>query len=366
MWQLDHKEGWAPKKWCFRIIAGGDFLRVPWMARSSNQSILKEINSEYSMERLMLKVQYFGHLIQRTDSLEKTLMLGKIEDRRRRGGGHGGRGWDTWIASPTQRTCVWVNSGRLWRTGKPGVLPSTGSQRVRQDLVTEQHWDLFVCGRQRQHLQVEGALQIGRPIASQLWAECSDYTQARTVFPPQSSFPSKVRGSWARCWVLQPPPWFIICSLQPSSREWAGRTPEAPCPAPAPSPCSQPRPRPRLATSGRRPINGFWAPHAWPTHPQLHSRWPFPPFPTSQLPPVSPPPMEEEKTYLELYLDQCSAQVSLESRCHCPRVRAHVRRTQESAFILSLVKLLATLEGGLHYPHHSVEKPEGSRDELTY
>ena len=62
------------------------------MARSSNQSILKEINSEYSMERLMLKVQYFGHLIQRTDSLEKTLMLGKIEDRRRRGGGHGGRG----------------------------------------------------------------------------------------------------------------------------------------------------------------------------------------------------------------------------------------------------------------------------------
>ena len=72
-------------------MAGGDFLRVPWTARRSNQSILKEINSEYSVERLMLKVQYFGHLIQRTDSLEKTLMLGKIEDRRR-GGGRGGRG----------------------------------------------------------------------------------------------------------------------------------------------------------------------------------------------------------------------------------------------------------------------------------
>ena len=60
-------------------------LRVPLTARRSNQSILKEINSEYSVERLMLKVQYFAHLIQRTDSLEKTLMLGKVEDRRRRG-----------------------------------------------------------------------------------------------------------------------------------------------------------------------------------------------------------------------------------------------------------------------------------------
>ena len=62
-------------------------LRVPWTARRSNQSILKEINPEYSWEGLMLKLklQYFGHLMQRTDSLEKTLMLGKIEGRRRRG-----------------------------------------------------------------------------------------------------------------------------------------------------------------------------------------------------------------------------------------------------------------------------------------
>ena len=62
-------------------------LRVPWTARRSNQSILKEINPEYSLEGLMLKLklQYFGHLMQRTDSLEKTLMLGKIEGRRRRG-----------------------------------------------------------------------------------------------------------------------------------------------------------------------------------------------------------------------------------------------------------------------------------------
>ena len=58
---------------------------MPWTARGSNQSILKEIDPEYSLERLMLKLQYFGHLIQRADSLEKTLMLGKIEGRRRRG-----------------------------------------------------------------------------------------------------------------------------------------------------------------------------------------------------------------------------------------------------------------------------------------
>ena len=69
----------AFKLWCWRRL-----LRVPWTARS-NQSILKEINTEYSLEGLMLKLQYFGHLMRRTDSLKKTLMLGKIEGKRRRG-----------------------------------------------------------------------------------------------------------------------------------------------------------------------------------------------------------------------------------------------------------------------------------------
>ena len=87
MWQLDHKEGWASKNWCFRTVVWRRLLRVPWTTRKWNQSILKEINPEYSLEGLMLKLklQYFGHLMQRTDSLEKTLMLGKIEGRRRRG-----------------------------------------------------------------------------------------------------------------------------------------------------------------------------------------------------------------------------------------------------------------------------------------
>ena len=113
-------------------------LRVPWTARRSNQSILKEISPEYSLEGLMLKLkfQYFGHLIWKTDLLEKTLMLGKIKGGRRRGN----REWDGWMASPTQWTWVWVNSRSWWWTRKPGMLQSMGSQRVRHDRVAELNW----------------------------------------------------------------------------------------------------------------------------------------------------------------------------------------------------------------------------------
>jgi len=86
-WELDHKEGWASKNWCFELWCWRRLLKVPWTARRSNQSILKEINTEYSLEGLMLKLklQHLGHLIWRANWLEKTLMLGKIEGRRRRG-----------------------------------------------------------------------------------------------------------------------------------------------------------------------------------------------------------------------------------------------------------------------------------------
>ena len=86
MWELDYKESWAWNNWCFELWCWR-LLRVHWTARRSNQSILKEISPEYSLEGLMLKLklQYFGHLMERTDSLEKTLMLGKIEGRRRSG-----------------------------------------------------------------------------------------------------------------------------------------------------------------------------------------------------------------------------------------------------------------------------------------
>ena len=87
MWKLDCEESWAPKNWFFWTVVLERLLRIPWTARRSSQSILKEISPEYSLEGLMLKLklQYFGHLMWRVNSLEKTLMLGKIECGRRRG-----------------------------------------------------------------------------------------------------------------------------------------------------------------------------------------------------------------------------------------------------------------------------------------
>ena len=121
----------AFKLWCWRRL-----LRVPWTARRSNQSILNEINPEYSLEGLMLKLKlhYFGHLMQTTDSFEKTLILGRLK-----AGGEGdNRGWDGCIASLTRWTWVWGSSGNWWWTGKPGVLQSMGLQRVGHDLANEQ------------------------------------------------------------------------------------------------------------------------------------------------------------------------------------------------------------------------------------
>ena len=126
-WTIKKAECWrieAFELWCWRRL-----LRFPCSARRSNQSILKEISPEYLLEGLMLKLklQYFGHLMQKTDSLEKTLMLGKLK-----AGGEGDdRGWDGWMASPTQWTWVWVNSKSWWWTGKLSVLQSMGLQRIR-------------------------------------------------------------------------------------------------------------------------------------------------------------------------------------------------------------------------------------------
>ena len=85
--KLDYKESWARKNWCFWMCCWRILLRVSWTARRSNQSILKEISPEYSLEGLMLrlKLQHFGHLMQKANSLKKTLMPGKTEGRRRRG-----------------------------------------------------------------------------------------------------------------------------------------------------------------------------------------------------------------------------------------------------------------------------------------
>ena len=137
-------ESWTMKKvewqrinafelWCWRRL-----LRVPWNARRSNQSILKEISPGCSLEGLMLKLklQYFGHLMWRADSLEKPLMLGGIGGKRIRGRQR--MRW--WMASPTRWTWVWVNSGSWWWTERPGVLWFMRSQRVGHDWVTELNW----------------------------------------------------------------------------------------------------------------------------------------------------------------------------------------------------------------------------------
>ena len=112
MWMIDHNEGWVPKNWFFDLWRWRGLLRVPYPARRSSQSILKEINPEYSLKGLMLKLkfQYFGHMMWRADSLEKTLILGKIEGR----GEGDGKGWDGWMASPTRWTWVWASSRSWW------------------------------------------------------------------------------------------------------------------------------------------------------------------------------------------------------------------------------------------------------------
>ena len=128
-WSIKKAESWkidAIELWCWRR-----FLRVPWTAKRSNQSILEETGPEYSLEGLMLKLklQYFGHLMGRTDLLEKTWCWETLK-----AGGEGDdRGWDGWMASVTQWTWVWANSGSWWWTGKPDVLQSIRSH----DWVTE-------------------------------------------------------------------------------------------------------------------------------------------------------------------------------------------------------------------------------------
>ena len=135
-WTIKKAECWrlnAFELWCWRRL-----LRVPWTARRSNHSILKEISPEYSLEGLILKLKFqsFGHLMQRTDSLEKTLILGKIEGGRRRGRQ---RMW--WLDGITDSMYMsLISFGHWWWTGKPGMLLSMRLQRVWHDLATELSW----------------------------------------------------------------------------------------------------------------------------------------------------------------------------------------------------------------------------------
>ena len=137
--KAEHRRTDAFGLWCWRRL-----LRVPWTARRSNQSILKEICPKYSLEGLMLKLQYIGHLIWRANSLQKTLMLGKIEGRRR-------RGWQRMRWLDGIMDSVDINLSKLWEMVKvskarhAAVHGVTKSQTRLNDWTTTKKWKVIVC-----------------------------------------------------------------------------------------------------------------------------------------------------------------------------------------------------------------------------
>ena len=163
-WTIKKAEHWridAFELWCWRRL-----LRVPWIARRSNQSILKEISPGCSLEGLMLKLklQYFGHLMTHWKRPW-------CWERLRAGEGVAG-GWDGWMASPTQWTWVWVSSGSWWWTRRPGVLRFMGSQRVGHDWATELNWHISYVSAPSLRCAWYDLVQSSGPSSSSSYFQC--------------------------------------------------------------------------------------------------------------------------------------------------------------------------------------------------
>ena len=135
MWELDYKESWVQKNWCFWTVG---LLRVPWTARRSNQPILKEISPDILWKDWCWSwnSNTFATWCEELTHLKRPWCW----ERLKVGGEGNGRGWDGRMASPTQWTWVWVNSRSWWWTDKPGMLQSMGSQRDGHDWATELNW----------------------------------------------------------------------------------------------------------------------------------------------------------------------------------------------------------------------------------
>ena len=164
IWDLDYKAEHqiidAFELWCLRRL-----LRVPWTARRSNQSILKEISPDHSLEGLMLKrnSNTLATWCEELTHLKRPWCWVRLK-----AGGEGDdRGWDSWMASPTQWRWVWVNSGSWQWTGRPGVLQSVGSPRVRHDWATDLNWMCVNCSA----------------VSNSVWPQASDLHTTRLLCP---------------------------------------------------------------------------------------------------------------------------------------------------------------------------------------
>ena len=193
IWELDHKESWAPKNWCFCTMVLKKTLESCLDCKKIKPVNLKEISPEYSLEELMLKLkfQYFSHLMRRANPLKKTLMLGKTAGRRR-------MEWQRmrWLDDITDSiTWFWASSGRWWRTVRPGMLQSMGLQRVRHERMTEQQQQATMLSPDKELCHI---LQSCRPRRKQTFYLL--LTNAKVTLPIPTPFPWK-KTRWKSNWI---------------------------------------------------------------------------------------------------------------------------------------------------------------------